>query len=123
MSLHRIDQPASDPTTRPTSDTSIPGTASAQPRDRRASHPGPTWGIWPLVERVLPSTVAVLTTHGAEQGGGSGMVLTEDGLILTNSHVVAETDTITVQLSDGRTAPGAVVGINSIITSAPFTAQ
>ena len=90
MSLHRIDQPASDPTTRPTSDTSIPGTASAQPRDRRASHPGPTWAIRPLVERVLPSTVAVLTTHASRARRRIGHGLTEDGLILTNSHVVAE---------------------------------
>ena len=44
MSLHRIDRPASDPTTRPTSDTTHPGTASAQPRDRRASHPAPNVG-------------------------------------------------------------------------------
>jgi serine protease Do len=37
-----------------------------------------------------------------EQGQGSGFIISKDGYILTNNHVVGDVDTITVELSDGR---------------------
>ena len=41
---------------------------------------------------------------------GSGVILTEDGYILTNNHVVTEADEIVVQLQDGREAMVKVIG-------------
>jgi serine protease Do len=41
---------------------------------------------------------------------GSGFVIEQDGLILTNYHVVDNADKITVRLSDGREFDGKVVG-------------
>jgi len=63
-------------------------------------------------EKVAPSVVN-LTTQVCEAeffycatpsitGSGSGVVLREDGLIITNSHVVSGAQTIRVVLSDGR---------------------
>jgi serine protease Do len=43
-------------------------------------------------------------------GLGSGVIIDEDGLILTNEHVVAEADKITVTLADGREFSGEVKG-------------
>ncbi len=43
---------------------------------------------------------------------GSGVVVDEAGYILTNRHVIADGDSITVTLSDGRRAPATVVGMD-----------
>jgi serine protease Do len=45
-----------------------------------------------------------------QQGLGSGVVVTKDGYILTNNHVVDETDEVKVLLQDGREFAGKVVG-------------
>lgn len=45
-----------------------------------------------------------------EEGMGSGVVVTKDGYILTNNHVVEEADGIRVVLNDGREFPAKVVG-------------
>ena len=45
-----------------------------------------------------------------ESGQGSGVILSEDGVILTNSHVVKNADKVTVTLTDGRTYEGTVKG-------------
>jgi len=65
-----------------------------------------------VVAEVKPSVVAINTeaiTYDIfgravrEQGAGSGWILDEDGLIVTNNHVVEGAESITVILADGRT--------------------
>ena len=45
-----------------------------------------------------------------QQGAGSGIIISSDGLILTNNHVVGDADTITVRLADEREFEGKMVG-------------
>jgi Do/DeqQ family serine protease len=45
-----------------------------------------------------------------ESGLGSGVIIRQDGYILTNNHVVDGVDKIRVELTDGRSFPGTVVG-------------
>mmetsp|Transcript_18277 Transcript_18277/g.55149 ORF Transcript_18277/g.55149 Transcript_18277/m.55149 type:complete len:489 (-) Transcript_18277:406-1872(-) len=45
-----------------------------------------------------------------ESGQGSGVILSEDGLIMTNAHVVKNAAKVTVTLIDGRTFEGVVKG-------------
>ena len=44
---------------------------------------------------------------------GSGFVVTADGYILTNNHLVGETEKVSVKLSDGRTMDAKVVGADA----------
>jgi serine protease Do len=44
------------------------------------------------------------------RGGGTGVIVSEDGYILTNNHVVENMDQVTVTLSDERTFEAEVVG-------------
>jgi len=57
-------------------------------------------GFGEIAERLRRSTVQVFP-HGRERGGGSGVVWTADGLILTNAHV-ARSGEAEVELWDGR---------------------
>ena len=45
-----------------------------------------------------------------QTGLGSGVIVSPAGYLLTNHHVIADADEIEVQLSDGRKAPGRVIG-------------
>tara|TARA_Y100001968_G_scaffold308310_1_gene326947 strand:+ start:452 stop:1108 length:657 start_codon:yes stop_codon:yes gene_type:complete len=49
-----------------------------------------------------------------EKGQGSGVIFSEDGLVLTNAHVIEKTDQLVVGLSDGRRVIGNVVGQDSL---------
>ncbi len=72
--------------------------------------PAPAGSIQAVASRVLPSTVSVLASSNASAGEGSGVILTADGLILTNNHVVAGATNIEVRFNDGTTAAATVVG-------------
>ncbi len=67
-----------------------------------------------VVAAVKPSVVAINVEvsvpslfggSSLEQGAGSGWIISSDGLIVTNNHVVADAQSITVTLSDGRSLP------------------
>jgi len=58
------------------------------------------------VETAGPAVVRI----EAERGAGSGVLFTPDGLVLTNSHVVASRRPVRVTLSDGRTLEADVIG-------------
>lgn len=45
-----------------------------------------------------------------QTGLGSGVIVSPAGYLLTNHHVIADADEIEVQLSDGRKAPGRIIG-------------
>jgi Do/DeqQ family serine protease len=49
---------------------------------------------------------------GIQKGSGSGMILTADGAILTNNHVVEHASRIQVTLQDGRHFTGKVAGVD-----------
>ncbi len=65
------------------------------------------------VERAAPSVVHVSVRSGGHrrgEGGGSGVVLTPDGFLLTNSHVVQSAAEVRVTLADGSRWPARLVG-------------
>jgi serine protease Do len=48
--------------------------------------------------------------RGPVRGAGSGFIVSADGYILTNTHVVANADEVTVRLTDRREFPAKVIG-------------
>ncbi|PZD71382.1 Putative serine protease HhoA [Acaryochloris thomasi RCC1774] len=48
------------------------------------------------------------------RGQGSGFIIDETGIVLTNAHVVSKADTVTVTLKDGREYKGEVRGVDEV---------
>ena len=68
-----------------------------------------------VAAKVLPSVVQIQVVVGQSGGEGSGIVLSSDGQILTNNHVVesaagAPSGAITVAFQDGSTATATILG-------------
>ncbi|MGU3500590.1 S1C family serine protease [Mycobacterium sp. C31M] len=76
----------------------------------------PAGTVEQVAAKVVPSVVKLETNMGRASEEGSGIILSSDGLILTNNHVVAAGDApggrpqTKVTFADGRTAPFTVVG-------------
>ena len=64
----------------------------------------------PFFQRFFGSQAPHFPDTKVERGTGSGFILTENGQILTNAHVVDGADQVTVTLKDGRTLQGKVMG-------------
>jgi len=66
------------------------------------------------IARAAPSVVHVAVRFAGRrrraEGGGSGFVLTPDGFLVTNSHVVHEASELVVTLADGSRWPARLVG-------------
>jgi len=62
-----------------------------------------------VVERVSPAVVNVRSGRG----GGSGVVITPDGYVLTNAHVVAEAQHVGLRQRDGSEIAADVVGTDA----------
>ncbi|WP_127552797.1 S1C family serine protease [Actinoplanes sp. OR16] len=67
----------------------------------------------PIVAQVQPSVVTVLVDSARSSSLGSGVVLSSDGLILTNNHVIESDGTVSVRLSTGQTVPATVVAADA----------
>ena len=68
----------------------------------------PDWAS--VAEQVSPSTVAIEVSTGGGTAQGTGVVLDEDGSILTNNHVVQDARAVQVTMSDGLSYTASIVG-------------
>ena len=80
-------------------------------------------GIVDAVKKVSPSVVSVTSTAKGmniwgevveQKGGGTGFIVTNDGLILTNKHVVSGSNEITIITTDGKDYIGKVVATDPL---------
>jgi putative serine protease PepD len=93
----------------------------------------PAGSVEQAAAKVLPSVVQLEIRVGNDGELGSGIILTSDGLILTNNHVVATAAQrgarangaaqSLVTLSDGRSAPFTVVGTDPVTDIAVVRAE
>ena len=73
----------------------------------------PAGSVAEIARTLLPSVVSIIVTSGNSGDEGTGIVLTADGSILTNNHVVegaAASGIIAVTFNDGRTVKATIVG-------------
>jgi serine protease Do len=77
----------------------------------------------PVVAEVMPSVVSVTTEivvsdffgrQSTEYVAGSGILIDDNGHIVTNNHVVEDAQSIYVELADGRIFPANTVGTDSL---------
>ena len=67
-----------------------------------------------VAQGVLPAVVSIDNQAGTSESSGSGVVISADGKIVTNNHVIAGNGKLTVSFSDGSVSNGAVVGTDPI---------
>jgi S1-C subfamily serine protease len=92
-------------TETPSGDSGSNGNASIQ------TSSGDCMSAADIYEEVRPSVVEIdISIGGTISGTGTGIVLDEEGHILTNNHVIANADEITVLFDDGDTATATVAG-------------
>ena len=68
----------------------------------------------PYFERFFGLRGLQIPRSRIEKGQGSGVIFSKEGLVLTNAHVIENTDQLIVGLSDGRRVIGKVVGQDSL---------
>ncbi|MEA5534741.1 HhoA/HhoB/HtrA family serine endopeptidase [Crocosphaera sp. XPORK-15E] len=68
----------------------------------------------PAFRRFFGSQMPNVPDSQIQRGTGSGFILSQDGKILTNAHVVDGTNEVTVTLKDGRTFTGKVLGTDPV---------
>ncbi|WP_055692597.1 S1C family serine protease [Streptomyces prasinus] len=66
-----------------------------------------------VAEAVGPSIVEINAESGAGSSTGSGVIITDDGEIITNNHVIAGASSVEVRTGDGKTYTADVVGTES----------
>src|SRR5579859_4857193 len=104
---------SSNPVASPAPSSSIPGVQlpGNQPNAGNGSA-GLGNSAQAVLAKVSPGLVIINTSlhYNAEAAAGTGMVLTSDGLVLTNNHVIANATNISVTLTNGRNYKAHVLG-------------
>ena len=91
--------------------------AASAPTPRPTPTPSASLTVPGIYQRVAPSVVIVRT--GRELG--TGVIVADNGTILTANHVIAGAGTITVTFADGSTANAAVAAANPKLDIATLT--
>jgi serine protease Do len=68
----------------------------------------------PFFRQFFGGQIPNMPQQQVQRGFGSGFILSSDGLILTNAHVVEGSDQVEVTLKDGRTLEGKVMGTDPL---------
>ena len=97
-----------------TASDAAPATTSSSSTATGQQVLNPTSGdVSAVAAKVLPSVVQINVTTSQGEAIGSGVILTADGRILTNAHVVSDAQSVTVVTSDGKKYQADVVGADT----------
>ncbi len=94
-------------------------TVPAGPTTVTVNNPGSVTATTAIAAKTVPSVVTIQASSGSAGGTGSGVVLSADGYVVTNTHVVtldgaSANATIRVTASDGKVYDASVVGTDPI---------
>jgi putative serine protease PepD len=92
----------------------------------RKDAPAAEGSVQAVAESVLPSVVKINVRGPQAAGSGSGVVISDDGEILTNYHVVqaaASGGEISVGFNDGSTASAEILGVDPLVDLAVIKAE
>jgi S1-C subfamily serine protease len=97
-------QPSSSAPARPLPSSAVPLPSSSSPSISAAEQA--------VVNKVAPGLVIINTTlqYKSEQAAATGMVITPDGLVLTNNHVIEGSTSITARTANGHRYQAKVIG-------------
>jgi putative serine protease PepD len=90
---------------------------NSTPNAQSASVTAPAGSVQAVAQKVVPSVVMIKVTGDRAEGEGSGVILSSDGLILTNNHVASGAGRdakMQVQFKDGSVTSASVVGVDPI---------
>ncbi len=84
-------------------------------RDQIVANPKTATTVSQAAQSAMPSVVTISASGNNKSGSGSGVIVSEDGYVLTNQHVAtlggaSDKATIEVQTADGTTYPAKLVG-------------
>ena len=102
------DRQSTDPPAIPRADTGSGVTVSLLPVH------GEALDYVRIYERTAASAVSIESEHADSYSSGTGVVLTQDGYLITNAHVVAGAQSVRVILHDNRTLPASLVGFDAV---------
>ena len=108
-----------------TATATAPRTTAAPVADQSTA-PSTSGTIEDVAAAVLPSVVKIDVTGAQGSGSGSGIILTSDGTILTNNHVVdlaASGGSLSVSFADGTRAEAEILGTDPLTDTAVIKAQ
>lgn len=112
-------QPAAAPASVPAASQPAP---AQQPTTQAQPATNFTTAVRQVTEKVRPAVVQITSSQNASSGGlfnqpvpqqtgvGSGVIYDNQGHIITNNHVVAGADQLSVALPDGRSFDGKLIG-------------
>lgn len=67
-----------------------------------------------IYSRSIPSVVSITSTTATGTSSGTGVVLSRDGYLITNAHVIEDSTGISVQLTDNRLLSAKILGSDEI---------
>ncbi|MCW2766613.1 MAG: peptidase and chymotrypsin/Hap [Nocardioides sp.] len=109
-----------------TTSSTVTSGASTSPVVNTPAAPTVPGSVEQVAKDVLPSVVKITVTGAQQAGSGSGIILSADGQILTNNHVVeiaGSSGTITVSFNDGSNAKAKVLGTDPLTDTAVIQAE